>query len=65
MSVQEYFRVAVLGTKLYLIKDKKENIPKAKAFSRRLIYLDLLTKIVFWSWIVYAIIKYFEPSVLE
>lgn len=62
MDIQQYFSVATLGSKLYLIKDKKENMPKAHQFMRRLYYLDLSVKILIGIWIVYKILKYLEPS---
>lgn len=62
MDIQQYFSVATLGSKLYLIKDKKENLPKAHQFMRRLYYLDLSVKILIGIWLVYKVLKYLEPS---
>lgn len=62
MNVQQYFSVATLGTKLYLVKDKMEDMPKALRFMQRLYYLDLTVKILMGIWVVYKILKFLEPS---
>lgn len=62
MDIQQYFSVATMGTRVYLVKDKKENLPKALQFTKRLYYLDLTVKILFGIWIVYQLLKYLEPT---
>lgn len=62
MDIQQYFSVATMGTRVYLVKDKKENLPKALQFTQRLYYLDLTVKMLFGIWIVYKLLKYLEPT---
>lgn len=62
MDIQQYFSVATLGTKLYLVKDKREDLPRALKFMDRLYYLDLIVKLLVGYWLVYRFIKYMEPS---
>lgn len=62
MDVQQYFSVATLGTKLYLVKDKIEDLPKALQFMKKLYYLDLTVKILIGIWLFYKLLKFLEPS---
>lgn len=47
MDNQEYFSSGAIGTKLYLINEKIENLPQAKRFMQKLYYLDKAAKFVF------------------
>lgn len=62
MDVQQYFRAASLGIKLYLVKEKLEDLPKALEFTRRLYYLDLTVKIIIGVWLFNKLVRYLEPQ---
>ncbi|XP_031626468.1 putative fatty acyl-CoA reductase CG5065 [Contarinia nasturtii] len=63
MDVDNYCYNAAFGTKLYLVKEKVEDIPTALAFHRRLWFLDVFTKSFFTYWIVQKLLSYFNVSI--
>ncbi|XP_059046784.1 putative fatty acyl-CoA reductase CG5065 [Achroia grisella] len=46
-----YFRDCCIGGKKYLLKEKDEDLPKAKAHYRRMVILDKLVQITFYGYI--------------
>lgn len=63
MDVNKYCYNAAYGTKLYLVKEKIEDVPKTRAFYRRLRFLDISTKALLVYWIVKKILTYFDVSI--
>lgn len=63
MITLEYFRGAAVGARVYLVKEKLEDIPKARRTFRRLFYLDLATKTLFTCWIIQKVFSYFQLSI--
>lgn len=60
MDFYEYVKIATLGTKIYLCKEKEENLPKALAFMQKLYYLDITAKILCGLLILYFLKSYFD-----
>ncbi|XP_055309701.1 putative fatty acyl-CoA reductase CG5065 [Sitodiplosis mosellana] len=60
MDMDEYLQNAACGTKLYLCKEKLENIPKARIFCRRLRFLDIFSKTLMTYWIAKKVLSYFN-----
>lgn len=50
-----YFRYAVLGGRRYLLKEKDENLPKARTNYRRMKYLDIFVKTLIFAGLFYFI----------
>lgn len=58
MDPSAYCLSAAFGTRIYLAKDKIENISKARAFHLRLRILDLLVKLLISYWLFRKLLKY-------
>lgn len=63
MNVIEYCEVSAYGYKVYLAKEKPENIPKARALYSRLFVLDVAVKLFLSYWILKKVLSYFEITV--
>lgn len=60
MELFKYLDVAMIGLKIYLRKEKREDIPKAKAFMKKMGYLDIFTKTLLCYWILSMCLRYFN-----
>lgn len=60
MHVLEYCDACAYGYKIYLAKEKPENIPKARALYKRLWYLDVAVKTYLCYWIFKKVLAYFD-----
>lgn len=60
MDVNKYMNVATCGIKLYLGKEKLEDLPKARAFYKRLRFLDIFSKTLMIYWIAKKLLAYFN-----
>lgn len=60
MDMNDYCDKGAYGTRLYLVKGKPENIPKAKRLMQRLWYLDVATKSLVTYWLLKKLITYFN-----
>lgn len=60
MDVRKYMHVAACGTKLYLTKEKLEDIPKAREFNRRLRFLDIFSKTLMMYWFAKKLLSFFN-----
>lgn len=58
MVTLDYFRDAAYGTRLYLVKEKPENIPRARITFKCLQYLDIATKSFLTYWIIKKLLNY-------
>lgn len=56
-DVREYLKNCVLGARRYLLKEPDENIPRAKRNYLRLWYLDLVTRIVVYGFLLYYALR--------
>lgn len=63
MITLEYFRAAAVGARAFLVKEKPEDIPKARKTFRRLFYLDVATKTLITCWIIQKVFNYFELTI--
>jgi alcohol-forming fatty acyl-CoA reductase len=54
-----YFRYSVLGARRYLLKEKDENLPKARRHFRRMRILDYILKTTVLSFLVYYVLSKF------
>lgn len=63
METLSYFRANMMGARLYLAKEKPEDIPKARKTFRRLFYLHVVTKTLIVCWIIQKCFNYFELSI--
>ncbi|XP_068629369.1 putative fatty acyl-CoA reductase CG5065 isoform X2 [Battus philenor] len=62
IEVEPYIRSCMLGAKMYCLKEKLENLPKARLQNNILYVLDLLvTAFVFYLLPMYLLASYFEP----
>lgn len=62
MDLDKYFEDAALGTKLYLVKEKKEDIPTALAFMAKMYVLDIATKIIIGLWLASTVLAYIDKT---
>ncbi|RVE41034.1 hypothetical protein evm_014315 [Chilo suppressalis] len=53
----EYFRKSCIGGRKYLLNEKDEDLPKAKAHYARMVILDKAVQIIFYGYLVWCIIK--------
>lgn len=63
MNVDQYCEVCTYGCKVYLAKEKPENIPKARVLLRRLWFLDVSVKIWLTYWILKKILNYLDVTI--
>lgn len=63
MDVNQYLNNGAFGSRLYLAKEKLEDLPKAKVLFRRLRYLDVTCKVLFVYLIVKKLLTYFNVSI--
>lgn len=54
----KYFKNAALGTKIYILREKKENLPKARKIMNQLYYLDKVVKYLFFFYLIKKLFKY-------
>ncbi|XP_041971130.1 fatty acyl-CoA reductase 1-like [Aricia agestis] len=55
---KEYFRNAIMGGKVYILQEKMEDLPKAKAHITRMKIVDRVVKVIFYGlvlWVVYRL----------
>lgn len=57
VDYDEYLKNYVLGTRHYLLKEKPETLPKARALMKKLYYLDRFCKTSFFALILYYLYK--------
>lgn len=62
MNLNKYYENAMLGAKLYLVKEKKEDIPAALAFMNKMKLLDKATKIIIGLWLGYTLLTYIDRT---
>lgn len=60
-----YFRYAVLGARRYLLKQKDENLEKAKKNYQRMRFLDIFVKTLVLSYFSYFIFSKFIAVTLK
>lgn len=60
MDVRKYMFTAACGTKLYLTKEKIEDVPKAREFIRRLRFLDIFSKTLMSYWMAKKLLSFFN-----
>ncbi|KAI5640098.1 male sterility protein domain-containing protein [Phthorimaea operculella] len=53
----EYFKNSCIGGRRYLLKEKDEDLPKAKAHFRRMVILDKLTQCIFYGYLFWWFIN--------
>ncbi|XP_068621838.1 fatty acyl-CoA reductase 1 [Battus philenor] len=53
----EFFRLGCIGGKKYLLNEREEDIPKARAHYHRMIYLDLFVKFLFFGFIIWRLLQ--------
>ncbi|CAG9794554.1 unnamed protein product [Diatraea saccharalis] len=54
---EEYFRKCCIGGRKYLLKEKDEDLPKAKAHFARMVILDKCVQILFYGYLVWLILN--------
>ncbi|XP_049867485.1 putative fatty acyl-CoA reductase CG5065 [Pectinophora gossypiella] len=57
-----YIESCMIGGKLYCLKEKLEDLPKARLQNNILYVLDRIVTIFFYLLLVYWIVSYFEPA---
>lgn len=62
MNLNKYHENAILGGRLYLVKEKKEDIPAALAFMNKMRLLDKTTKIIIGLWLAYTLLAYIDRT---
>lgn len=62
MDVKKYVLEAACGVKVYLGKEKLEDLPKARAYFRRLRILDIFAKTLMTYWIAKKILSYLDVN---
>ncbi|CAO1407990.1 unnamed protein product [Diamesa serratosioi] len=58
IDAKQYIRDYIIGARTYLLKEKPENLPKAKANLKKLYYLDKCVTILFYGLILFLIYSY-------
>ncbi|XP_072948526.1 fatty acyl-CoA reductase 1-like [Epargyreus clarus] len=53
----EYFKTCCVGGRRYLLKEKDEDIPKARAHYHRMVFLDKLVKFSFYGFIFWKFVN--------
>ncbi|XP_022836589.1 putative fatty acyl-CoA reductase CG5065 [Spodoptera litura] len=59
---EPYIESCMIGGKLYCLKEKLENLPKARLQNQILYILDRLVSLFFYLVLLYWIVSYFEPA---
>ncbi|KAL4711305.1 hypothetical protein ACJJTC_019146 [Scirpophaga incertulas] len=54
---EEYFRKCCMGGRKYLLKERDEDLPKAKAHYTRMVFLDKLVQCIFYGYIFWFILN--------
>ncbi|KAJ0180625.1 hypothetical protein K1T71_004029 [Dendrolimus kikuchii] len=62
IDVEPYIKTCMIGGKLYCLKEKMENLPKAKLHNNILYIADRLVTIFFYLFMLSLIVAYFEPA---
>ncbi|XP_066904622.1 putative fatty acyl-CoA reductase CG5065 [Halyomorpha halys] len=57
MDIKLYFSDCILSAREYILKDKPSTIPAARRHMKRLYWVDLLTRITFFSFIIFFLIS--------
>ncbi|XP_045770546.1 fatty acyl-CoA reductase 1-like [Maniola jurtina] len=57
IDMYEYLKTGIMGGRRYLLNEKDENLPKARAHYKRMAILDTLVKCLFYGYIVWRIIN--------
>ncbi|KAG7295670.1 hypothetical protein JYU34_021954 [Plutella xylostella] len=67
VDVYEYFKKSVEGGRRYLLKEKDEDLPKARAHYARVVILDKLTKCIFYGYLFWWILNshWFQSCLLS
>ncbi|OWR43572.1 putative fatty acyl-CoA reductase CG5065 isoform X2 [Danaus plexippus] len=61
IEIGPYIESCMIGGKLYCLKEKLENLPKAKLHNNILFVLDFLASVFFYLLLVYWMVLLFEP----
>ncbi|KAG7307567.1 hypothetical protein JYU34_007785 [Plutella xylostella] len=59
---EPYIESCMIGGKLYCLKEKMENLPKARLQNNILFVLDRLVSLFFYLFIISLVASYFEPA---
>nr|UEV87811.1 fatty acyl reductase 5 [Maruca vitrata] len=67
---EDYFRKSCMGGRKYLLKEKDEDLPKARAHFKRMVFLDKVTQCIFYGYLFWWImntsyIKYWTSFLYE
>lgn len=57
IDVQKFFENSTLGGKVHLLKERMENLPKAKAHFRRMKVLDKVVKTILYAYVVWWLLN--------
>ncbi|XP_013146638.1 PREDICTED: fatty acyl-CoA reductase 1-like [Papilio polytes] len=52
----EFFKQSCLGGRKFLLKEKDEDLPKAKAHYRRIVILDIVVKCLFYGFVLWRLL---------
>ncbi|XP_047527580.1 putative fatty acyl-CoA reductase CG5065 [Vanessa atalanta] len=61
IEVGPYIESCMIGGKLYCLKEKLENLPKARLQNNILFLLDLFVSAFFYLFLLYWLVHFFEP----
>lgn len=61
IDAKKYIRDYIIGARTYLLKEKPETLPKARANLKKLYYLDKFVTILFYGLVVFFIYSYLRP----
>nr|ADI82774.1 fatty-acyl CoA reductase 1 [Ostrinia nubilalis] len=54
---EEYFRKSCIGGRKYLLKEKDEDLPKAKAHHKRMVILDKTVQCIFYGYLFWWVVN--------
>lgn len=61
IDVKKYIREYIIGARTYLLKEKPETLPRARANLKKLYYLDKFVTILFYGLVLFFFYTYLEP----
>uniref|UniRef100_A0A0A9WQG7 Fatty acyl-CoA reductase n=1 Tax=Lygus hesperus TaxID=30085 RepID=A0A0A9WQG7_LYGHE len=61
MDLKMYFRDCILAARKYILKESPESIPRARQHMKMMYCLDLMTRIAFFAFLVWILVKWLSP----
>lgn len=65
MDMAKYFEGASYGIRTYFVKDKPEDLPRARKFYEYLKILDRVSKTLIVLWIIFIVVEFVDKKLFR